>query len=96
MTLVFILLIRLHTDQDLLLPAERCAENLEHLPNIHLLKCGHYSRHLVLSYAEHSLSHCWPVLLVKLLYLFLARQLPVVQGLLIHEVSRSHTTHHSR
>jgi hypothetical protein len=28
--------------------------------------------------------------------LFLARQPPVVQGLLIHEVSRSHTTHNSR
>jgi len=29
--------------------------------------------------------------------LFLARQPPVGQGLLIHEVSRSHsTTHHSR
>jgi len=32
-----------------------------------------------------------------LLLLFLARQLQVGQGLLIHEVSRSHTTtHHSR
>jgi hypothetical protein len=30
-------------------------------------------------------------------YLFLARQLPVGQGLLIHEIYRSHiTTHHSR
>ena len=28
--------------------------------------------------------------------LFLARQPPVGQGLLIHEVSRSHTTHHNR
>ena len=29
--------------------------------------------------------------------LFLARQPPVAQGLLLHEVSRSHTTtHHSR
>ena len=58
MTLVFILLIGLHPDQHLFLPTERFAENLEHLPNIHLLNCGHYSHHLVLSYAEHSLSHC--------------------------------------
>ena len=29
-------------------------------------------------------------------YLFLARLPPVGHGLLIHEVSRSHTTHHSR
>jgi len=37
----------------------------------------------------------WITLLV--LCLFLARELPVGQGLLIHEVSRSHTkTHHSR
>jgi len=35
--------------------------------------------------------------LLKRVCLFLARQPPVGQGLLIHEVSRSHTTtHHSR
>jgi len=40
-------------------------------PDQHLLlKCGRYSRYLIFSYAEHSLSRCWPVLLVKLVYLF--------------------------
>ena len=29
-------------------------------------------------------------------FLFLVLQPPVVQGVLIHEVSKSHTTHHSR
>jgi hypothetical protein len=33
---------------------------------------------------------------ISLVCLFLARQPTVGQGLLIHEVSRSHTTHHSR
>jgi hypothetical protein len=33
---------------------------------------------------------------VNIVRLFLARQPPVGQGPLIHEVSRSHTTHHSR
>jgi len=31
-----------------------------------------------------------------LLFLFVARQPPMGQGLLIHEVSRSHTTTHHR
>ena len=35
----------------------------------------------------------WPT---RVICLFLALQSPVVQGLRIHEVSRSHTTHHSR
>ena len=35
--------------------------------------------------------------IVLFLFFFLARQPPMGQGLLIHEVSRSHTTtHHSR
>jgi len=38
----------------------------------------------------------WFVLLLRFVCLFLARQPPVGQSLLIHEVSRSHTmTHHS-
>ena len=37
-----------------------------------------------------------PPCIVFVLCLFLARQPPMGQGLLIHEVSRSHTTHHSR
>jgi hypothetical protein len=45
----------------------------------------------LLSSNFHLLSEMWPR------SLFSARQLPVGQGLLIHEVSRSHTTmHHSR
>ena len=46
----------------------------------------------------HSDSSCCSVFIFYFVYLFsLARQPPVGQGLLIHEVSRSHTTtHHSR
>jgi len=35
-------------------------------------------------------------LFVLFVCLSLARQPPLGQGLLIHEVSRSHTTHHTR
>jgi hypothetical protein len=46
---------------------------------------------------------CWvrkilnPILILNNIYIFLAQQPPVGQSVLIHEVSRSHTTtHHSR